>query len=337
MSAGGRSLPDIDDIADAAERLRGKAVLTPLLESPLFNERLGGRMLVKAEMLQRTGSFKFRGAFNKISRIPEARRGAGVVAYSSGNHAQGVAAAAHAFGMPATIVMPADAPAIKRRNTLGWGAQVVDYDRAKDDRDRIAAAIVEETGAILIPPYDDPEIIAGQGTVGLELAAQSAAMDAKPDAVLVPCGGGGLSAGISTALAELLPGVPVHAVEPVGFDSTGRSIRAGRIEAIPPGGQSICDSLLAPSPGRLTFALNSTTLAGGLVIDDAAALAAMAVAFDAFKLVAEPGGAAALAAVISGAFDPRGKTVIAVCSGGNVDAGLFLRALGAPTANTKSR
>ena len=330
MTAGDHRLPGIEDIADAAERLHGKAVLTPLLESPLLNDRIGGRLLVKAEMLQRTGSFKFRGAYNKISRIPEARRGAGVVAYSSGNHAQGVAAAAHAFGLPATIVMPADAPAIKRRNTLAWGARVVDYDRAADDRDRIAAAIVAETGATLIPPYDDPEIVAGQGTVGLELATQATAQDAAPDAVLVPCGGGGLSAGISTALASLMPGVPVYAVEPAGFDSTGRSLRAGKVETVPPGAPSICDSLMAPAPGDLTFAVNSARLAGGLTIEDDAALAAMAIAFDAFKLVAEPGGAAALAAVISGVFDMRGKTVIAVCSGGNVDAGVFLRALGGP-------
>ncbi len=321
------SLPTVADIESAAERLAGNAVLTPLLESSLLNERLGGRVLVKAEMLQKTGSFKFRGAFNKISRIPAEIRVAGVVAYSSGNHAQAVAAVARMLGMDATIVMPADAPAVKRRNTEAWGARIVSYDRYRDDRDAIGAAIAEETGATLVKPYDDPLVIAGQGTAGLELAAQLAAIDVRPDAVLVPCGGGGLIAGVSTALADRLPGVPVHAVEPAGFDSTGRSLRAGERQQCDTSAASLCDSLLAPMPGEITFAINRQTLAGGIVIEDEAALKAVAMAFDALKIVAEPGGAAALAAILSGRYDAAGKTVAIVCSGGNIDPARFTEAL----------
>ncbi len=321
--------PTITDIQSAAERLSGVAVRTPVLESPLLNERLGCRALVKAEMLQRTGSFKFRGAYNAISRLPEARRRAGVVAYSSGNHAQAVAAVAKLLGIPATIVMPTDAPAIKRRSTEAWGAKVVPYDRYREDREAIGAAIAEETGATLVKPYDDPDIIAGQGTVGLELAAQLAELDAKPDAVLVPCGGGGLIAGTATALADRLPGVPVYAVEPVGFDSTGRSLRAGARQRCDTAQASLCDSLLAPMPGEVTFAINRTTLAGGLTVADADAMAAVAIAFEYLKLVVEPGGAVGLAALLSAAYDAAGKTVAIVCSGGNVDPARFAEALAA--------
>lgn len=319
--------PTIADIESAAERLSGIAVLTPLLESPLLNDRLGGRVLVKAEMLQKTGSFKFRGAYNRISRIPPEQRANGVVAYSSGNHAQGVAAAARMLGMPATIVMPADAPAIKRRNTEAWGARIVDYDRYRDDRDAIGAAIAGETGATLVKPYDDPYVIAGQGTVGLEMAAQLAAIDVRPGAVLAPCGGGGLIAGVSTALADRLPGVPVYAVEPAGFDSTGRSLRAGDRRKCDTAAASLCDSLLAPMPGEITFAINRKNLAGGIVIEDEMALQAVATVFEYLKIVAEPGGAAALAALLSGRYDVAGKTVAIVCSGGNVDPTRFREAL----------
>ena len=322
-------LPTISDIESAAERLAGIAVLTPLLESPLLNDRIGGRVLVKAEMLQRTGSFKFRGAYNKISRLPPEARAAGVVAYSSGNHAQAVAAVAKLLEIPATIVMPADAPAIKRRATEAWGAKIVPYDRYRDDREAIGTAIAEETGAALVKPYDDPHVIAGQGTVGLELAAQLSALDVRPDVVLVPCGGGGLIAGVSTALADRLPGVPVHAVEPAGFDSTGRSLRAATRQRCDTSAASVCDSLLAPMPGEITFAINRSTLAGGLTIEDRDALVAVAAAFEYLKLVAEPGGAAALAAILSGVYDATGKTVAVVCSGGNVDPARFAEALAA--------
>ncbi len=320
-------LPTTDDIEAAAARLAGVVVRTPLLEAPLLNDRLGGRLLVKAEPLQLTGSFKIRGAYNRIAGLPAGRRGAGVVAFSSGNHAQGVAAAARLLGVAATIVMPADAPAIKRRNTEAWGARVVPYDRQREDREAIGAAIAAETGATLVRPYDDPAVIAGQGTAGLELAAQCAALGVRPDAVLVPCGGGGLTAGIATALADRLPGVPVHPVEPAGFDDTARSLAAGARLANAPGGSSLCDALLGPIPGEVTFAVNRRLAAPGVAVDDASVLTAMAAAFEAFKLVIEPGGAVALAAALSGVFPAAGRTVVAVASGGNVEPALFARAL----------
>ncbi len=319
--------PTIADIGSAAERLAGVAVRTPVLESQLLNDRLGARVLVKAEMLQRTGSFKFRGAYNKISRLSRDRRAAGVVAFSSGNHAQAVAAVARLLGITATIVMPEDAPAIKRRATEAWGARIVAYDRYRDDREAIGTAIAAESGATLVKPYDDLHVIAGQGTAGLELAAQLSELEVLPDAVMVPCGGGGLIAGVSTALADRLPGVPVHAVEPVGFDSTGRSLRAGERRSCDTKQASVCDSLLAPMPGEITFAINRMTLAGGLTVEDRDALAAVAIAFEYLKLVAEPGGAVGLAALLSGAYDAAGKTVAIVCSGGNVDPARFAEAL----------
>ncbi len=320
-------VPTIGDIEAAAERLAGVAVLTPLLESPLLNERLGGRLLVKAEPLQRTGSFKFRGAFNRISRIPAETRVNGVVAYSSGNHAQGVAAAAKMSGIAATIIMPADAPAIKRRNTEAWGARVVSYDRYREVREKIGSEIAAETGATLVKPYDDPDVVAGQGTTGLEIAAQCKALGVAPDAVLVCCGGGGLTAGIAIALADRLPGTKVHVAEPEGYDSTGQSLAAGERISVDPARKSVCDALLAPAPGVITFEINRHLVAGGLTITDDEAFAAMATAFEHFKLVLEPGGAAALAAALSGRMPMAGKTVVAIASGGNVDPAIFAKAL----------
>jgi threonine dehydratase len=327
-SSGESSPPSYADIAAAARRLEGKAVATPLLESPVLNERLGGRLLVKAEMLQQAGSFKFRGAFNRISQIPETERKRGVVAYSSGNHAQGVAYAARLLGIPATIVMPADAPKMKIANTEGYGGNVVLYDRQREDREAIAKAICEERGAVLVPPFDDPNIIAGQGTIGLEIARQAKAIGTTVDSVLVPCSGGGLVAGVATALESDLPGAKVYAVEPKGYDDTAQSLAAGERRAIKPAGSSLCDALLVPVPGVLTFPINRRLLAGSLVVDDEAVLDAMAAAFIHLKIVAEPGGAIALAAVLSGLFPIRGKTVAVVASGGNVDADVFARALG---------
>ncbi len=320
-------LPTAADIRAAAARLAGVAVRTPLLESPLLNERLGGRLLVKAEPLQRTGSFKFRGAYNRISQIPEADRSRGVVALSSGNHAQGVAAAAAMLGLPATVVMPADAPAIKRASTEAWGAAVVAYDRYRDDRDAIAAEIADRTGATVVKPFDDPGIIAGQGTVGLEIAEQTAALGIRPDAVLVCCGGGGLVSGTALALADALPGVPVWSVEPLAFDDTRRSLAAGRRLGNPPQARSICDALLSPMPGELTFALNRRLLAGGLAVDDDAVRRAMRTVFEMLKLVVEPGGAVAIAAVLEGRTEIRDRAVVAVASGGNVDPANFGQAL----------
>ncbi|MFQ5783468.1 MAG: threonine/serine dehydratase [Alphaproteobacteria bacterium] len=320
--------PVFADIADAAERLRDKAVTTPLLESPLLNEDLGARVLVKAEPLQRTGSFKFRGAYNNISRLGADARRRGVVAYSSGNHAQGVAAAARLLETPALIVMPKDAPAVKVANTRAWGAEIVFYDRERDSREDVAQRHAAERGAALVPPYDHPMTMAGQGTVGLELAAQAEALGATLDAVLVPCGGGGLIAGCALALAERAPGVPVYASEPEGFDDTARSLAAGSRETNASGGRSFCDALLAPTPGEITFAVNRRLLAGGFAVSDDEVARAMRLAFLHLKLIIEPGGAVALAAVASGRFDARGKTVAVVASGGNADPEIFSRAIG---------
>ncbi len=326
-SSQGFEPPSLADIAAAAERLRGRAVVTPLLESPLLNARLGGRLLVKAEPLQRTGSFKFRGAYNNISQIPEARRQRGVVAYSSGNHAQGVAAAARLLGAPALIVMPSNAPKVKADNTRAWGAEVRLYDPAGETRETVAERLAEERGATIVPPFDHPWTIAGQGTLGIELARQAEEMNARLDAVLVPCGGGGLIAGTATALAERAPGVPVYAVEPEGFDDTMRSLAAGAREKARAGAQSFCDALRAPMPGALTFEINRRLLAGGLAVSDAEVAAAMRLAFLHLKLVIEPGGAVALAAVASGRFALDGRTVAVVASGGNVDPALYAEVL----------
>jgi threonine dehydratase len=319
------------DIEGAARRLAGHAVATPLLQSPLLDARIGGRLLIKAECLQRTGSFKFRGAFFRLSLLDAAERRCGVVAYSSGNHAQAVAAAAKQLGIAATIVMPADAPAPKMAATRAWGAEVVTYDRYRENREAIGAKLARERGATLVPPYDDPLIVTGQGTLGLELADQAAALNARLDAALVPCGGGGLIAGTATALTARLPGIVIHAVEPVGFDDTARSLAAGERLANPPlssQASSFCDALLAPTPGAVTFPINRRLLAGGLAVSDVEVAQAMAVAFSEFKIVIEPGGAVALAAALTGKLDCRGKTVAVVCSGGNVDAALFSAAIG---------
>lgn len=320
-------LPTLADIEDAAARLSGLAVYTPLIESPALNDICGGRLLIKAEMLQRTGSFKFRGAYNRISRLDEAEREPGIIAYSSGNHGQAVAAVGNMLGISTTVVMPADAPRLKLDATRSHGAEVITYDRATETREDVTAGIMAKSGATLIPPFDDPLIIAGQGTVGLEIADQAAEMDAMPDAVLVPCSGGGLIAGTATAIATRHPETEIYAVEPEAFDDTARSLASGRREAVEPGGVSFCDALLVPRPGRITFAINAERLAGAITVADDAVAAAMATAFRHLKLVVEPGGAVALAAVLTGRFDCRGKTVAVVCSGGNVDAETFGAAL----------
>ncbi|MBH0236817.1 threonine ammonia-lyase [Methylobrevis albus] len=319
--------PTFADIEAAAARLSGYATLTPLL--PVHDVAVGGggRLFVKAECLQRTGSFKFRGAFNRLSMIPEAARGPGVVACSSGNHAQGVAAAAEILGMPAVIVMPRDAPAIKIRNTEGYGARVVLYDRRTEDRDVIARAICAETGATFVHPYDDPGVMAGQGTTGLELVRQLADLGRVPDVVLVCASGGGLTAGISLAVERLAPGCAVYTVEPAGFDDHARSLAGGvRVRNAEPDG-SICDALMAATPGLITFSVNGPRVAGGLTVSDDEALAAVAFAARRLKLVVEPGGAVALAAALTGKLPLEGKTVVAIVSGGNVDDAMIVRAL----------
>lgn len=315
--------PDFDSIVDAARLLHGVAAVTPLLRSDALDDRLGAAVWIKAECLQRTGSFKFRGAWTNISRLPKDRRNRGVVAYSSGNHAQAVAAAARLQNIPATIVMPQDAPAIKRARTESWGAAVQPFDRNVEDRIELAGALAEELGCPIVPPYDHPDTIAGQGTVGLEIASQCRARGIVPDAVVVPCGGGGLIAGVATALKTAMPGVPVHPCEPAAGDDTVRSLEAGQRIALPGPIRSVCDSLLAETPGELTFEINRQILAPGIVVADADALYAMRVAFDDLKLVLEPGGAAGLAALVSDKMPCRKRTIVVVASGGNVDADLF--------------
>jgi threonine dehydratase len=329
MPSSAASEPEIDDIRAAARRLERRAVLTPLLESPPLNARLGGRLLVKAETLQRTGSFKFRGAYNTLAQLDAAERKGGVVAYSSGNHAQGVASAAQLLGMPAVIVMPADAPAIKVANTRGYGAEVVLYDRYRESREEIGGRIAAERGATLVPPFDDFRVMAGQGTAGLEIAAQAQALGVRLDAVVIPCSGGGLAAGCAVALAAESPGTQVYAAEPAGFDDLRRSLAEGERVANAPGAQSICDALLVAMPGELTFPVNRRLLKGSLAVSDDEVLAAMATAFAELKLVIEPGGAAALAAALSGKLDLKGRNVAVIASGGNVDPATFARALAA--------
>jgi threonine dehydratase len=321
------TLPDVDDVRRAAARLRGKAVLTPLLSSPQIDAQLGARVLVKAECLQRTGSFKFRGAYNALSQLdPDARR-AGVVAYSSGNHAQGVAAAAQLLGMPATIVMPADAPAIKLANTRFYGAEIVPYDRYRESREEIAQRIAIERGAAILPPFDDPRVIAGQGTMGLEIAEEAQRDGWHIDVLIAPCSGGGLVTGCALGLSAEQGNAAVYAAEPAQLDDLRRSLEAGKRLANDPSARSICDALLAPTPGEITFALAQRLLAGSIAVTDDEVRRAMAVAFSAYKLVLEPGGAAALAAILSGRLEVGGKTVAIIASGGNVDPAVFTAAL----------
>ena len=307
----------LSDIQQAAQRLEGHSVRTPLLESPALNERCGGRVFIKPEVLQRTGSFKFRGAFNKLSSLTAEERQRGVLAFSSGNHAQGVAYAAQLLGVQATIVMPADAPAIKIQRTREYGATVVLYDRYNEDREAIADKLVAESGAVTVKPFDDPLIMAGQGTAGLEITEQ--APPGAIDLLLTPCGGGGLIAGVGTALKARYPAIEIYAVEPFEFDDTARSLASGERLSNPAHARSICDALLSPTPGVLTFAVNRLNLAGALGVTDDEAIQAMAFAFEHLKLVVEPGGAVALAALLAGKVDLAGRTAAVVLSGGNVD------------------
>jgi threonine dehydratase len=316
------------DIDAAARVLAPYAVRTPLLSSPALDAATGARVLFKPEVLQRTGSFKFRGAFNKMSAIPAAARAGGVVAFSSGNHAQGVAAAAQLLDMRAVIVMPADAPLAKRERTHAYGAEVVLYDRLREDRDAIARGLASERGATLVPPYDDPQIIAGQGTVGREIAEDLHALGVAPDIVVAPASGGGLVAGIAVAVKARYPQAAVMTAEPAGFDDHARSFHAGRREAHDGKSHTICDALMAPIPGEVTFAINRALGVQGVVASDDEVGGAVGAAFRELKLAVEPGGAVALAALLAGRLDARGKTVVIVLSGGNVDADLYARLIG---------
>jgi threonine dehydratase len=319
------SLPTAADVDEAACRLDGVALHTPLVTSAALDAMTGGRVFLKAETLQRTGSFKFRGAYNRLAAIPLERRAGGVVAFSSGNHAQGVAAAARLLGMPCVIVMPSDAPRAKRERTAALGAEIVLYDRAREDREAIAEAIAKEHGATLVPPYDDALIIAGQGTAGREIVDDLNALGLKPDVVVVTASGGGLTAGIALAVKARVPTAAVYTAEPQGFDDHARSFRSGQREQNAALTGTICDALMARMPGKLTFAINRSLVGAGLVASDEEVAAAVAFAFAELKLVVEPGGAVALAALMTRKIDVTGKVAVAVLSGGNVDPELFSR------------
>ena len=324
MSDRREPLPTPADVHAAADRLAGHAVETPLLHSDALDARTGGRLLLKAEPLQRTGSFKFRGACNRLLQLGEDARAGGVVAYSSGNHAQAVAAAARLVGVPAVIVMPRDAPAVKIAGTRRHGAEVVLYDRASEAREALGTRIAAERGAALVKPYDDFHVIAGQGTVGHEIVRQCGAIGCRPDAVVVPAGGGGLMAGTSLAIADAWPEAHLHTAEPEGYDDHAMSFERGeRVGLSGPMPASLCDALFAPKPGALTFPINLERVRSGVVASDDEVGAAMRAAFLHLKLVVEPGGAAALAAVLAGRIHTAGRTVVVVLSGGNVDPAVF--------------
>jgi len=323
MGAIDKIIPSVADIDAAAKQLASVAVRTPLINAPALDDRFGARVFLKAETLQRTGSFKFRGAYNKISSIPVERWAAGVVAYSSGNHAQGVAAAAKLLGLGATIVMPSDAPHLKRERTAALGAEIVLYDRDKEDRAAIAKKIVSERGATLVPPYDDPMIIAGQGTIGREIVEDLDRLGVKPETVAVGASGGGLAAGISLYVKARVPSAKFYTVEPEGFDDTLRSFKSGQREHNERMKGTICDALMTNTPGELTFPINRELIGEGLIASDIEVAAAVRYAFNELKLVVEPGGAIGLAALLAGKLDVKGKVVVGVLSGGNVDAELF--------------
>lgn len=322
------NIPEIDDIAKAAARLKGHAVRTPLLRSHVLDALTGAEVFIKPECLQVTGTFKFRGAYNAIAALLEADEVPGVVACSSGNHGQGVAEAARRLRIGATIVMPSDAPATKIARTKRSGAEVVLYDRQSDDRDAIAAGIARGTGAAFIHPYDNREVMAGQGTCGLEIVQQIREAGRAPDRVLVCTGGGGLTAGVSIAIHDAFPEARIHTVEPQGFDDYKRSLEAGeRLSNLRLSG-SASDALMSPMPGELTFAVNRHHIDSGLAVSDEEAFMAMRFAFEELKLVVEPGGAVALAALLSAGERWRGETVACILSGGNVDAALYARVIG---------
>ncbi len=324
-----QKVPTFEDVSSALERLSGTAIETPLLESAVLNERTGARVLIKPENLQRMGAFKFRGAYNAVSRLSRDEWPGGVTACSSGNHAGGMAEAARLCNMPATIVMPQDAPEIKLSRTRAAGAEVVTYDRHTEDREKIAAEISSERGACFISPYDHPDIIAGQGTSGLELMRQAEARGLRPDCLMAPCGGGGLIAGLALAAKHLQPDIEVYAVEPRGFDDHARSLASGNRERNEKVSGSICDALLAPMPGALTFQINSTLLSGALDVSDDEVRDAIRFAFKELKLVLEPGGAAALAALLNGRIPTQGRIIALMLSGGNVDGDQFAEILAA--------
>lgn len=317
-----------EDIVMASKRIAPAATKTPMLTSDHLNSIAQGQVFIKPENLQRTGSFKFRGAYNRLSQIPPEKRSNGVVAWSSGNHAQGIAAAAQLLSIPATIVMPQDAPAIKIEKTQRYGAQIVFYDRYSESREDIGRQLAQEQHAVLVPSYDDPDIIAGQGTCGLEFFDQLTKIGVTLDDLLVCCGGGGLIGGASLAFKHLSPSTRVFSVEPDQFDDHLRSLESGKRERNRVDARSICDALLAPEPGELTFPINRQTLTAGLSVDDDEVLQAIQFAYSELKIVVEPGGAVALAAVLSGKIPTKNRRTGIVVSGGNIDPDLFAQTVG---------
>jgi len=316
-------LLDISDIEAAADRLAGVVVKTPLLQNAELDRVTAGKILIKPECFQSIGSFKIRGAYNLLSQLSPEQAARGVVAWSSGNHAQGVALAGRLLGIHAAIVMPADAPKAKLENTRRLGGEIITYDRYSGDREAIARAIAAERGAEIVPSYEDPRIISGQGTVGLEIAMQSAELGLTVDQALINCGGGGLTSGCAIALKSRFPDIEVFTVEPEAFDDTARSLESGGRVGNEASAHSICDALLTDMPGQLTFDVMSRLVSNGLVVSDAEVRNAMRFAFQNLKIVVEPGGAVGLAALLSGKIDTAGKTTAIIFSGGNVDTDQF--------------
>jgi threonine dehydratase len=323
-------VPTLDDIRAAAARIAPHAAVTPLLTSPALDARAGGRVLLKAEVLQHTGSFKLRGALNRLLQLSDDERSRGVVAYSSGNHAQAVAYSASLLGMRSVIIMPKDAPALKIERTRAFGGEVVLYDRYTEDRVAIGGAIAQERGLTIVPPFEDPHIVAGQGTLALEALRQAAEMGYTPDTLLVCCGGGGLTAGCALAAEGVSPTTVVHPCEPADFDDTTRSLALGHRVGNEPGKRSICDAIVTEIPGEFTFSINQPRVGAGLTVTDDEVLAAIAFAVRELKLVVEPGGAAALAALLAGRVATAGRTTLVVVTGGNIDPAMLARAIGAP-------
>lgn len=320
-------IPIYDDILSAAETIKGEAVRTPLLRCDALDEATGCKVFVKPENLQRTGSFKFRGAYNAISKLSHEERARGILANSSGNHAQGVGDASRMFGCASTIIMPADAPAMKVARTKAYGAKVIHFDRATEDREAVLARVEKETGSTIVHPYNNAMVIAGQGTVGLEIAEDIKALGLELDRITVCTGGGGLTAGIALSINANFPDAKVHCVEPVNFDDYKRSIESGQLERNAATAGSICDAIIAPSPGKIGFEVNKKLLHSGLVVTDDEALAAIKFAYEELKMVVEPGGAVALAGVLKHGKAWSGETVGLVLSGGNIDPDLFVKAI----------
>jgi threonine dehydratase len=318
---------NFDMILAANARLSGKKRITPLLNSPFIDELVGRRTYIKAECLQHSGSFKFRGAFSAISALKIEEQQKGIIAYSSGNHAQGIAMAATMHNIKSTVIMPKDAPKIKIENTRKLGAEVILYDRYTESRERIGEKLQKKFGAVLIKPFDDPNVIAGQGTAGLEITEQAKELGIEEADLLVCCGGGGLTSGIALACSEQAKNFKVHPVEPHGYDDVARSLISGKREKNENNSNSLCDAIVTPSPGILTFPILKNYCHSGLVVSEDEVLKAMKIAFERLKIVIEPGGAVALAAALYHSDLLDSKTIVVVASGGNVDPETFAKAL----------